>query len=212
MHPHGHNDPNAAQALRADQGREDRHDDDRRSRTATLHSRPMYNQDADEHGDLWFFTQINRPRSPRSRATTRSTSPIRDPSHQHYVSVFGKAEIVREKSRIEAKWIESLRAWFPDGKDDPTIALIRVHPHEGRVLGQPVLDRAPPVRLREGGPHRQAADRSRRAGEGRPARVSGRGPAVRREAGPAQRSHAFSGSDSAGRGSPAGRDAGLRAD
>ncbi len=59
-----------------------------------------------------------------------------DPSSQNYVSVSGKAEIVRDKAHIDAKWSESLKTWFPGGKDDPSVALIRVH-REGRVLGQP---------------------------------------------------------------------------
>ena len=56
MHQHGHDDPNAkklyelikdvkiAMMTTAEGGK--------------LHTRPMYNMDADEHGDLWFFTQI----------------------------------------------------------------------------------------------------------------------------------------------------------
>ena len=28
----------------------------------SLHSRPMYNMDADEAGDLWFFTKISSPK------------------------------------------------------------------------------------------------------------------------------------------------------
>ena len=56
-----------------------------------------------------------------------------DPSKNDYVSVSGRAEIVRDKATIAEKWSEPLKAWFPDGKDDPQIALIRVHPDKGET-------------------------------------------------------------------------------
>jgi len=45
--------------------------------------------------------------------------------------------IVRDRARIEEKWSEPLKAWFPDGKDDPQIALIRVHPERGEYWDSP---------------------------------------------------------------------------
>ncbi len=70
MHQHGHDDPKAAKLYAMIK-------DIRIAMMTTidadgmLHSRPMYAQEADEHGDLWFFTRIQSPRSPRSHATTR---------------------------------------------------------------------------------------------------------------------------------------------
>ena len=53
------------------------------------------------------------------------------------MSVSGRAEIVRDKAKIQEKWSEPLRAWFPEGKDDPQIALIRVHPVRGEYWDSP---------------------------------------------------------------------------
>ena len=33
----------------------------------------------------------------------------------------GVAEVVRDKAVIDDKWSEGVRAWFPDGKDDPSL-------------------------------------------------------------------------------------------
>src|SRR5689334_1736047 len=60
-----------------------------------------------------------------------------DPSSQHYVSIFGTAEIVRDKAKIREKWSAGLQAWFPNGVDDPQIALIRVHPVKGEYWDGP---------------------------------------------------------------------------
>jgi hypothetical protein len=32
---------------------------------------------------------------------------------------------------------EPLRAWFPEGKDDPQVALLNVHPEKGEYLDSP---------------------------------------------------------------------------
>ena len=64
----------------------------------TLHSRPMHNQEADEHGDLWFFTQIQSPKTTELSRDNEVNLAYSDPSSQTYVSVTGKAEIVRDKA------------------------------------------------------------------------------------------------------------------
>lgn len=103
----------------------------------TLHSRPMYNQEADEHGDLWFFTKLQSPKITEISKDSQVNLGYSDPDKQHYVSVAGKAEIVRDKAKIEEKWSEGMRAWFPNGTDDPQIALIRVHPEKGEYWDSP---------------------------------------------------------------------------
>lgn len=103
----------------------------------SLHSRPMYNQDADENGDLWFFTQIQSGKTNEISKDHQVNLGYSHPSKQHYVSITGKAEIVRDKAKIEGKWSEGMRAWFPKGTDDPQIALIRVHPERGEYWDSP---------------------------------------------------------------------------
>ena len=42
------------------------------------------------------------------------------------MSLSGNATLVTDKTLIEAHWSESMRTWFPKGKDDPEIALLKV--------------------------------------------------------------------------------------
>ena len=49
-----------------------------------------------------------------------------DPGQQNYVSMSGRAKLVHDKPAIAAHWVESLRTWFPQGKDDPDVALLQV--------------------------------------------------------------------------------------
>src|SRR6185503_1058219 len=49
-----------------------------------------------------------------------------DPGKQHYVSLSGTAQLVRDREKIEQLWNPALRAWFPDGLDDPDVALLKI--------------------------------------------------------------------------------------
>ncbi len=136
MHQHGHNDPKAAKLY-------DMIKDMKVAMMTTIdtdgemHSRPMHGQAADEHGDLWFFTQIQSPKITEISRDNEVNLAYSHPSKQHYVSIFGTAEIVRDKTKIQEKWSEPMRAWFPNGPDDPQIALIRVHPLKGEYWDSP---------------------------------------------------------------------------
>ncbi|KAB0265316.1 pyridoxamine 5'-phosphate oxidase family protein [Microvirga brassicacearum] len=136
MHQHGQNDPNASKLY-------DLIKDVKIAMMTTvdssgkLHTRPMYSQEADEHGDLWFFTRIDAPKAQEITRDTDVSLGYADPGSQTYVSVSGKAEVVADKAKIAEKWSEPMRAWFPNGKDDPQIGLIRVHPERGEFWDSP---------------------------------------------------------------------------
>ncbi len=103
----------------------------------SLHSRPMYNQESDEAGDLWFFTQARSGKTAEISKDDQVNLAFSDLSNENFVSVTGKAEIVRDKATIKDKWSEGMKTWFPKGLDDPNIALIRVHPERGEYWDSP---------------------------------------------------------------------------
>jgi len=92
-----------------------------------LRSRPMANQQADAFdGSLWFFTYADTPKVDETNREHQVCLAFADASRQTFVSVSGHAEIVRDKAQIDRLWREPLATWFPKGKDDPRIALIKV--------------------------------------------------------------------------------------
>jgi general stress protein 26 len=48
------------------------------------------------------------------------------PSEFEYVSISGKARIVEDPQKLNQLWTEGLRVWFPDGPNDPEIAILAV--------------------------------------------------------------------------------------
>jgi general stress protein 26 len=92
-----------------------------------LHSRPMsVNGDIDPDGDLWFFTNASSHKVTEITKLPRVNVSFADPDNQHYVSISGKAQLVRDRNKIDELWRPEFKMWFPDGKDDPQVALLRV--------------------------------------------------------------------------------------
>jgi general stress protein 26 len=92
-----------------------------------LHSRPMSsNGDIDRDGDIWFFTSASSHKVSEIAELPRVNVSFADPDNQRYVSVSGKAQLVRDRKKIDELWRPEFKIWFPEGKDDPEVALLRV--------------------------------------------------------------------------------------
>jgi general stress protein 26 len=102
-----------------------------------LHSRPMHTMKPDAEGNLWFFTRRDAPKTAEVEREHAVNLAYADPSEQNYVSVSGRATIVTDQKRIDELWSEPLRAWFPDGKDDPQVALVCVKPERAEYWDSP---------------------------------------------------------------------------
>ncbi len=91
-----------------------------------LRSRPMAASQDSFDGTLWFFTRASAHKVDEVQAHQRVGVSYADPDKQNYVSLSGTAALVRDPALIDAHWAEILRTWFPKGKGDPDIALLRV--------------------------------------------------------------------------------------
>ena len=92
------------------------------------HSRPMSsNGQIDPDGDLWFFTGVSSHKVNEVSKSPKVNVSFADPENQKYVSTSGTAELIRDRQKIEELWKPAFKMWFPEGKDDPEIALLRVN-------------------------------------------------------------------------------------
>lgn len=91
-----------------------------------LRSRPMAAHQTKDTDHLWFFTHVTSQKIDHIESNPDVLLAYSDPDSQNYVSVTGKAEIVRDRALIKSMWSEMLKIWFPKGPDDPDIALIKV--------------------------------------------------------------------------------------
>ncbi|MDB5490439.1 MAG: ral stress protein 26 [Micavibrio sp.] len=77
-------------------------------------------------GEIWFMTDINSPKVAEINANPKVLLSYAESKKQDYISVAGTATIVRDQAKVKEFWTEAFKAWFPDGPEDPDIALIRV--------------------------------------------------------------------------------------
>jgi len=91
-----------------------------------LVSRPMTNQKVDKDGFLWFYVSDESSVSKQIEACHDVNVSFAAPEDSLYVSVAGQAEIVKDKALIHSMWNPIVAAWFPNGPDDPHVALIKV--------------------------------------------------------------------------------------
>ena len=91
-----------------------------------LRSRPMVTQEAEFDGDLWFFTGASSLKVGEVQHDRHVNVSYADPKNQTYVSISGTAQVVRDRKKIEELWNPAYQAWFPQGLDDPDLALLKV--------------------------------------------------------------------------------------
>jgi general stress protein 26 len=91
-----------------------------------LRSRPMATQKTPFDGELWFFTGHHSPKVDEIQADSHVNLSYSDPDSRHHVSITGTAELVQDREKIRSLWTPALQAWFPEGPDDPEVALLRV--------------------------------------------------------------------------------------
>ncbi|WP_426197419.1 pyridoxamine 5'-phosphate oxidase family protein [Massilia sp. DWR3-1-1] len=91
-----------------------------------LISQPMTNQEVDADGALWFFTSSNTDLWTNIAGSPQVNVSFAEPEDSLYVSISGTAERVVDRARIEALWNPMVAAWFPNGKDDPHVVLVKV--------------------------------------------------------------------------------------
>ena len=92
-----------------------------------LHSRPMSNnREIEFDADLWFFTYVSSHKVDEVGRVPKVCASFADVDAQQYASLTGRAEVVRDRAKIEELWQPQLKAWFPEGVETPDIALLKV--------------------------------------------------------------------------------------
>ena len=98
------------------------------SESDELSSRPMATAKVEEDGSIWFFTNEYALASKQISKENNVSLGYSDPSSNTYVTINGKAELVDDQVRKEAYFSVPVKAWFPDGLEDPRLILLKVSP------------------------------------------------------------------------------------
>jgi general stress protein 26 len=102
-----------------------------------LRSRPMSTQKSEFDGTLWFFTSDRTHKIEEIESDNRVNASYAKPEDNVYVSVSGTATITKDRAKMEELWNPILKAWFPDGLDQPDICLLKVDVEQAEYWDSP---------------------------------------------------------------------------
>ena len=98
------------------------------NQTEHEHTRPMATIDVEDNGTLWFFTDIRSIKVEEVTSDHQVHLTYAHPGKVSYLDVKGAGSIVTDRDLMRAKWSPVVRAYFPNGVDDPNLALLKVKP------------------------------------------------------------------------------------
>ena len=76
----------------------------------------MYGLEADRRATCKVIPRVKSSKTTEISREGHVNLAYSHPSKQHYISLSGRAEIVRDKGHIQDKWSEPLRTWFPKAR------------------------------------------------------------------------------------------------
>lgn len=94
--------------------------------TGNLHARPMALQQERFDGSLYFFTRKETEKVGDLQADAHANVTMSSTEKNSYLSLNGTARTLDDRAKIEALWNPFAEAWYPDGKDDPSLTLLVV--------------------------------------------------------------------------------------
>ena len=98
------------------------------------HARPMTAQLKDgSEGPIWFFAASDNAIVQRLGESDRAIATFASKGHDLFATVHGRLSLDRDRTTIDELWNRFVAAWFPGGKDDPKLALLRLDPETAEI-------------------------------------------------------------------------------
>ena len=102
-----------------------------RSADGHLHARPMRVAELHADADAYFVTSIDSPKVAEIHADADVLLTFQNANQ--YAAVYGRVNVVRDRALVERLWSDSWKTWFPRGKSDAAIALLRFDAEHGEL-------------------------------------------------------------------------------
>jgi len=102
--------------------------------TPGYHAQPMTAYRDEETGTIWFFTRDDTDLAQDiAKGGTKGVFNYGSKDQEVWASFHGSLSLHRDQAVIDEHWNPILSAFYPGGKDDPHLTLIKFDGDEGRV-------------------------------------------------------------------------------
>lgn len=108
------------------------------------HSQPMTAFREEETGTIWFFTRDDTDLARDAAVGGQSAMFTYGSKDQEvWACIHGELSVSHDQERIDRYWNPIVAAWYPGGKDDPHLTLLRFDADDGRIW----VSKSGPVRF-----------------------------------------------------------------
>jgi general stress protein 26 len=103
------------------------------------HARPMTGQAEDDKGPIWFFTSTDNGIVERlgagktAAAGHRAIAMLVSKGHDLFATVHGTLSVDTDRAVIDRLWNPFVAAWYPGGKDDAKLRLLRLDTESAEI-------------------------------------------------------------------------------
>lgn len=92
----------------------------------TIDARPLHVSALEDDGDMWFIVPLDSAVANHVKASPRAY--VTGHEGQKWIYLTGRASIVIDKRKLHTLWSTANDATFPNGADDPNVALLHFQP------------------------------------------------------------------------------------
>jgi general stress protein 26 len=93
-----------------------------------LRARPLEARPDRDAGLIFFVTDIHSAKEEEIEARPDVGLVFIDSSDKAYLSITGRACVMRDADMIKAAWRKTDEVWWPGGPDNPDVCLLRIEP------------------------------------------------------------------------------------
>ncbi len=94
----------------------------------SMHARPMSIAEIGEDGVLYFATSLDSGKLRDIEMNPAVNLILQDGST--YISLQGTAHASTDPALIDRLWSDAWKVWFPEGKDDPLLVILKIDPED----------------------------------------------------------------------------------
>ncbi|MGR3758398.1 MAG: pyridoxamine 5'-phosphate oxidase family protein [Tranquillimonas sp.] len=98
--------------------------------------RPMTaipDEKGEEHGPLWFFTATDTSLSRALSGPVPAVATFTAKGQDLFATIRGTLTRSDDRQVIDRLWNPFVAAWYPEGREDPTLTLLRMDLHEAEI-------------------------------------------------------------------------------